>query len=77
RTIHQPIHPDLLPKLLPEFADYHNKTSAYQVPIQDLPWNPECRKAPPVQGGSAPLPVGSVKDYSLSHFQVRVFTPEG
>ncbi|KAI0348587.1 hypothetical protein BDW22DRAFT_1319280 [Trametopsis cervina] len=77
RTIYQPIHPELLPKLLPEYVEVHNRINAYNKQIHEVPWNPDCRKAAPVQGGSTPLQVGSVKDYDLSHCQVRVFTPEG
>lgn len=77
RMEYQPIHPELLPRLLPEYVKVHNQSALYQIPIQDLPWDPECRKAPPVQGGSTPLKVGSVNDYDLSKCQVRVFTPEG
>ena len=76
-TVWQPIHPDVLDRLLPEYVEVHNRTTAYLRPIQDLPWDPECRKAAPVAGGSDPLQVATIQDFRLSKCQVRVFTPEG
>lgn len=77
KTVYQPIHPDILPKLLPEYVDFHNANTAFAPAIHEIPWDPACRKNPPVVGGSEPLPVGSVKDLPLSHCKMRVFTPEG
>ena len=77
RTVYQPIHPEMLPRLLPEYVDYHNANTAFTRGIHEIPWDPAVRKNPPVQGGSVPLKVGSVKDFSLSKCMVRVFTPEG
>ncbi|KAI0076067.1 lipase/ esterase [Panus rudis PR-1116 ss-1] len=73
----QPIHPDFLPKLLPEYIEHHNNTTLWGPSVHQIPWDPSFRQNPPVAGGSTPLKVGSVQDYSLSKFKVRVFTPEG
>ncbi|KAH9936986.1 lipase/ esterase [Fomitopsis serialis] len=75
--IHQPIHPDILKKLDPEFAAFHSANALHQVPLHLLPWDPAVRKGNPVNGASEPLPVGSIQDFALSKFSVRVFTPEG
>ncbi|KAI0778246.1 alpha/beta hydrolase fold-domain-containing protein [Trametes elegans] len=75
--VRQPIHPDIAPKLLDEFAAFHNAHLAHTVPVHELPWDPAIRNTPAVLGGSEPLKVGSVQDYPLSKFSVRVFTPEG
>lgn len=77
RKIYQPIHPDILPKLLPEYVEFHNANTAFAPAIHEVPWDPSVRKNPPVQGGSIPLQVGSIKDLSLSHCMMRIFTPEG
>lgn len=77
RQVHQPIHPDILKKLDPEFAAFHNANNLYQVPLHLLPWDPAVRQGNPVNGASEPLKVGSVQDIPLSKFSIRVFTPEG
>lgn len=73
----QPIHPELLPKLLPEYATFHNEHIAHTLPVHLVPWDPAIRNTPAVLGGSEPLKVGSVKDIPLSKCSMRVFTPEG
>lgn len=77
RQVHQPIHPDVLKRLDPEFAAFHNANALHQVPLHLLPWDPAVRKGNPVNGASEPLKVGSIQDIPLSKFSVRVFTPEG
>lgn len=77
RQVFQPIHPDILPKLLPEYVEFHNANTAFVPAVHTVPWDPAVRQGPPVIGGSTPLPVGSVKDIPLSHCTMRVFTPEG
>ncbi|TFY58855.1 hypothetical protein EVJ58_g6159 [Rhodofomes roseus] len=77
RKVHRPIHPDVLPKLDPEFAAFWNATDAYNTPLELRPWDPACRHGPHVLGGSEPLQVGEVEDIDLGKFNVRVFTPEG
>ena len=73
----QPIHPDFLPKLLPEYVAHHNATTLWGPSCHQIPWDPAIRLGPPVIGGSTPLKVGGTKDISLGKFKVRVFTPEG
>ena len=77
RTVYQPLHPEMVPKLLPEYVAFHNANTAYVPSIQDVPWNPDVRKGAPVQGGSEPLTVGAVRDIPLSKCTMRTFTPEG
>ncbi|CCM02131.1 uncharacterized protein FIBRA_04208 [Fibroporia radiculosa] len=77
RPIHQPIHPDILPRLDPEYAAFHNATVRYAIPIQLLPWDAAVRQHPAIPGGSEPLKVGGIRDISLERFAIRVFTPEG
>jgi len=77
RKVLQPIHPEFVPKLLPEYVAHHNATTAFVPPIYTVPWDPAVRTKPAVAGGSEPLKVGDVKDISLSHCAMRVFTPEG
>ncbi|KAH8100677.1 alpha/beta hydrolase fold-domain-containing protein [Cristinia sonorae] len=77
RKILQPIHPDFVSKLLPEYVAHHNATTAFIPPIYSIPWDPSIRNRPAVAGGSEPLKVGFIKDIQLSNCAVRVFTPEG
>ena len=77
RTVYQPIHPEMLPKLDAEYVAFNNANTQYAPWMQDLPWDPAIRKNPPVAGGSEPLKVGSVRDIPMSKCTVRVFTPEG
>ncbi|KAF9236509.1 Alpha/Beta hydrolase protein [Melanogaster broomeanus] len=77
QTIHQPIHPDILPRLDPEYADFHNKTTALVVPPHTIPWHPDIRKLPVVPGSSPVSKVGSVKDLAMQNCKIRVYTPEG
>ncbi|GBE77986.1 AB hydrolase superfamily protein [Sparassis crispa] len=73
----QPVHPDFVDKLLPEYLAFHNANSLYAPNVHTLPWNPTVRQKPPVAGGSEPLKVGTVEDIALSKCTMRVFTPEG
>ena len=54
---------------------FHNAHLANLIPPHALPWNPSMRETAAVPGGSEPLKVGEVKDYSLSQCKVRVYTP--
>lgn len=72
-----PIHPDFISKLLPEYVAHHNATALYMPSVDQIPWHPSFRSTPAVVGSSAPLPVGKVEDFPLSKSDVRVFTPEG
>ena len=74
---HSPLHPDILPRLDPEYVAFHNEHLITIVQPHERPWDPAIRNGPAVPGGSLPLKVGSTKDYILSQCSVRVFTPEG
>ncbi|KAJ8495649.1 hypothetical protein ONZ51_g1622 [Trametes cubensis] len=71
--IYQPIHPDIAGKLLDEYAAFHNKHLAHTVPVHEIPWDPSIRNTPAVLGGSQPLKVGGIKDYSLSKCLAEVY----
>ncbi|KAL4243659.1 AB hydrolase superfamily protein [Abortiporus biennis] len=73
----QPIHPEFLPKLLPEYIAHHNNTTLWTPGIHEIPWHPSIRNRPAVAGGSPPLQVGSIRDIQLKNCMIRVFTPEG
>ncbi|KAJ6508935.1 alpha/beta hydrolase fold-domain-containing protein [Mycena sanguinolenta] len=75
--IHQPIHPSMIPRLVPEYVEFHNKSLVQIVPPHTLPWSTTLRDAPAVPGGSAPLPVGATEDIDLTHTKFRAFTPQG
>ncbi|KAL5495416.1 hypothetical protein ACEPAI_879 [Sanghuangporus weigelae] len=75
-TLISPLHPEIIPKLDPEYAAYYNANLADRPGIHEIPWDPAIRKSPPIAGASEPLKVGLVKDIRLSKFFVRVFWPE-
>jgi hypothetical protein len=77
QQIHQPIHPSMIPRLDPEYVQFHNKCLAQIVPPHTIPWTPSLRDGPAVPGGSDPLPVGETQDIDLTHTKFRAFTPEG
>ncbi|KAG1804004.1 Alpha/Beta hydrolase protein [Suillus variegatus] len=71
------IHPDILPRLDPEYVAFHNIHLAHRVPPHTIPWHPDIRKAPYIPGGSPIRTVGAVKDISLQNCKIRAFIPEG
>ncbi|KIK32770.1 hypothetical protein CY34DRAFT_18813 [Suillus luteus UH-Slu-Lm8-n1] len=71
------IHPDILPRLDPEYVKIHNVHLAHRVPPHAIPWHPDIRKAPYIPGGSSVVTVGAVKDISLQNCKIRAFIPEG
>ena len=73
----QPIHPSVIPKLDPEYLQFHNEHLQYITPPHTLPWDPSLRNAPAVPGSSEPLVVGKTQDYDLPNTKFRSFTPEG
>lgn len=75
--LHQPIHPDILPRLDPEYVPFHNKYIAPIVPPHTIPWHPDIRELPVVPGASPVVQVGSVRDIALERCKIRVYTPEG
>ncbi|PBK98469.1 hypothetical protein ARMGADRAFT_1051874 [Armillaria gallica] len=60
----QPPHPSIIPRLDPEYLEFHNNTLIYITP-------------PHFPGGSPLLPVGKTEDFKLAHCDFRAFTPEG
>ncbi|GBE78813.1 AB hydrolase superfamily protein [Sparassis crispa] len=77
RKVWQPIHPDFLDKLLPEYVAYHNEHIRYTPAAQQVPWDPSVRVKLQAGGASEPLQVGPGRDVSLSKCAMRVWTPEG
>ncbi|KDR66461.1 hypothetical protein GALMADRAFT_162062 [Galerina marginata CBS 339.88] len=77
RTPQQPIHPSVIPRLDPEYLEFHNKDLLYQVPPHTLPWDPSIRNGPTVPGSSAPLKIGKTQEYELPKTKFRALTPEG
>ncbi|KAI0322640.1 Alpha/Beta hydrolase protein [Amylostereum chailletii] len=75
-----PLHSSIASRIDPEYAAFHNEHLTSFVHCHEVPWDPSIRNGPTVPGGSTPLPVGSIKDYSTSDDRapwLRVFTPEG
>lgn len=73
----QPIDPEILPRLDPEYVEFHNKYIAHLPASHTLPWDPDIRSKKTVPGAADILDVGSVRDYDISKTKVRVFTPKG
>ncbi|KAF2815648.1 uncharacterized protein BDZ99DRAFT_505408 [Mytilinidion resinicola] len=78
-TVHQPLHPSLLPVLDPEYISFHNTHLAQLVPSESVPWDPASRfVASPMRfGAQEKVPVGSTRDIEKGDWQARVFTPKG
>jgi carboxylesterase type B len=80
-TIYQPINPEILPRLDPEYVAFHNSHLRYIIPQDSQPWDASIRgnyKENPFSGTSVRgVKVGNVHDIILKHAQLRVFTPEG
>ena len=75
-----PLHPSIALRIDPEYEKFHNEKLLYHMHCHEVPWSPAVRSGPTVPGGSAPVQVGSVKDYSTTSDRkpwLRVFTPEG
>lgn len=73
----QPIDPEILPRLDPEYVEFHNKYIAHLPAPHTLPWDPNIRNKETVSMAADILEVGSVDDYELSKTKVRVFIPKG
>ena len=71
-----PLHPDVIPRLDPEYISYYNANLIDKPQLHELPWDPSVRKFPPVQGASDKLKVGLEKDVRLSNCDARLFFPE-
>ncbi|OJA14194.1 hypothetical protein AZE42_12665, partial [Rhizopogon vesiculosus] len=53
------IHPDILPRLDPEYVAIHNEHIAHRIPPHTIPWNPDVRNGPYIPGGSPVRTVGA------------------
>ncbi|PPR01065.1 hypothetical protein CVT26_016012 [Gymnopilus dilepis] len=76
-TPKQPLHPSIIPRLDPEYVEFHNKHIIHLTPPHTLPWDPSIRNAPAVPGTSEPLKVAKTQDFDLPKARFRAFTPEG
>lgn len=80
RTVHQPLHPDIRPRLDPQYVKYHDEVLQYIIPSQLVPWSPSQRYAAVPAGGSDLRKVGRTYDLRKEEWggwEVRVFEPEG
>ncbi|CAG7560781.1 unnamed protein product [Fusarium equiseti] len=77
--IWQPLHPAIRDRLDPEYVAYHEAHLQYIEPDEIKDWDGSTRtkklSLPP--GGTKPIPVGSINDYDVGRFSVRVYTPTG
>ncbi|THH11216.1 hypothetical protein EW145_g796 [Phellinidium pouzarii] len=71
-----PLHPEIIPRLDPEFVAYYNAHLATQLGAHQIPWDPAIRSKQPIAGFSDPLEVGLIKDIPLTKCAMRVFWPE-
>ncbi|KIL66603.1 hypothetical protein M378DRAFT_1028154 [Amanita muscaria Koide BX008] len=75
----QPLHPSLIPKLDPEYVEFHNENLQYlpqSHAYSTLPWNPAFREVD-FPGTTKSLEVGKVQDYELTNTKCRTYTPPG
>lgn len=93
-----PLHPSVRDRLHPDYVSFYNKYLLYQTPThyrsiessrQGVPVSNSCTTNPNpkpnrIPGESAPLPVGSIKDFSVPRREtagpeipIRCFTPGG
>ncbi|QPC69815.1 hypothetical protein HYE68_000567 [Fusarium pseudograminearum] len=79
RKIWQPLHPTIRDRLDPQYVAYHEAHLQYIEPDEIKDWDGSTRtkkvSLPP--GGTKPIPVGSINDYHVGRFKVRVYTPKG
>ncbi|KAF8649474.1 hypothetical protein AX16_005777 [Volvariella volvacea WC 439] len=74
----QALHPSIIPRLDPEYVEFHNKHITHLPPLHELKWDPAVRNATGIIPGLAePEEVGSIADFELSQCKVRVYTPKG
>ncbi|KAE9388424.1 hypothetical protein BT96DRAFT_968092 [Gymnopus androsaceus JB14] len=82
----QPLHPSIIPKLDPEYVQFHEKYIQYETPAYMVPWDPI--KARAVQsfdvGSREPLEVGKIEEFEIPmklgdgrKTPVRAYTPPG
>ncbi|KAI0032751.1 alpha/beta hydrolase fold-domain-containing protein [Vararia minispora EC-137] len=80
KPVAHPLHPSIASRIDSEYEAFHNDKLLYFMQVHEIPWSPAVRSGPTVPGGSQPLVVGTVKDYSTRESRapwLRVFTPEG
>lgn len=70
-----PLHPDVIPRLDPEYVQYYNANLADKPQLHELPWDPSVRQGPAVAGAAEKLSVGLEKDVNLSKCKARIFFP--
>ncbi|KAF5024938.1 hypothetical protein F66182_2980 [Fusarium sp. NRRL 66182] len=79
RKIWQPLHPAVRGRLDPQYVAYHDAHLQYIEPDENSEWDGSIRtkkvSLPP--GGTRPIPVGSINDFDVGRFRVRVYTPTG
>lgn len=63
--IWQPLDPEFVHKLAPEYVEFHKAHLIHRPRADQLPWSASIRDQPAVLGSSDPLPVASIKDYSV------------
>ncbi|KAM0318656.1 hypothetical protein ACHAPQ_010599 [Fusarium lateritium] len=77
--IWQPLHPAIRDRLDPQYVAYHEAHLQYIEPDETNDWDGSTRtkkvSLPP--GGTKAIPVGSINDYAVGRFRVRVYTPTG
>ncbi|KAE9386180.1 putative lipase [Gymnopus androsaceus JB14] len=82
----QPLHPSIIPKLDPEYVQFHEKYIQYETPAYMIPWDPIKMRA--VQafdvGSREPLDVGKIEEFEIPmklgdgrKTPVRAYTPPG
>ncbi len=69
------LHPDIIPRLDPEYVQYYNVNLADKPQLHELPWDPSVRRLPAVAGASKKLAVGLEKDVELLNCKARIFFP--
>jgi acetyl esterase/lipase len=77
QEVHQPLHPSIIPRVDPQYIEFHNKNVAALTPVERLKWHPSMRDGPAIPGSSTPLEVGKIQDFDLTHSQIRTYVPKG
>lgn len=75
--IWQSADPEFEHELDVKYIKFHKQNMLYRPRADQIPWLAATRDTPPVTGTSDSLPVGSIVDYNLGKFKLRVLTPEG
>lgn len=88
KTLHQPIHPLMYPRLDPQYIAFHEEHFQYIPTIESLPWDPLCRvaAASSTLGREQPVAVGNIRDLRVKSesgmgnggfIEMRIYTPTG